>query len=43
MPLTRQNNSSTIFKINSQRARQYIGYNPKRELEKAGFDPRQAK
>jgi len=42
MPLTRQNNSSTVFKINVQRARQYMRYNPKRELGKAESDPRQA-
>ena len=43
MPLTRQNNSSTVFKINAQRARQYMRYNTKRELGKAESDPRQAK
>ena len=43
MSLIKQDKSWTVLKINAQRARQYTGYNPKRELGKVGSDSRQAK
>jgi len=43
MPLTKQDKSWIVLKINAQRARQYMGYNPKGALGKEGSDPRWVK
>jgi len=43
MSITRQRNRSTVFKINAQGARQYMGYNPKKKFGKTESDPRRTK
>jgi len=40
IPLTKWNKSSTLFKINTQRARQYMGYNPKRKTQRTEIRPK---